>query len=122
MLINLVRNAVEAMAGSADARGRDLDPASPATMVEIEVADSGAGIAPEHLDSLFSEFMTTKSGGMGLGLPISRTIVEAHGGKIWAENRPRAAAPSSASPCRAARRAQKGRRRRGFNRAPGTLS
>ena len=57
-------------------------------MVEIAVADTGAGIAAEHLDSLFSEFMTTKSGGMGIGLPISRTIVEAHGGKIWAENRP----------------------------------
>ncbi|HYN46831.1 MAG TPA: ATP-binding protein, partial [Allosphingosinicella sp.] len=56
-------------------------------MVEIEVADTGAGIAAEHLESLFSEFMTTKSGGMGLGLPISRTIVEAHGGEIRAENR-----------------------------------
>jgi two-component system sensor kinase FixL len=57
-------------------------------MVEIEVADTGPGIAPGHMESLFSEFMTTKSEGLGLGLPISRTIVEAHGGAIRAENRP----------------------------------
>jgi len=86
VLINLVRNAVEAMAGSAE---REVVIATRAAdaMVEIEVADTGAGIAAEHLESLFSEFMTTKSGGMGLGLPISRTIVEAHGGAIRAENR-----------------------------------
>jgi len=57
-------------------------------MVEIEIADTGPGIAPRHMESLFSEFMTTKSEGLGLGLPISRTIVEAHGGQIWGENRP----------------------------------
>jgi two-component system sensor kinase FixL len=88
VLINLVRNAIEAMDGS---RRRDvLISAGPAAgeMVEIAVADSGHGIAPEHMDELFSQFMTTKSGGMGIGLPICRTIVEAHGGKIWAENRP----------------------------------
>ena len=57
-------------------------------LVEISVADTGPGIASEHKDSLFSQFMTTKSGGMGIGLPISRTIVELHGGTVWAENRP----------------------------------
>jgi PAS domain S-box-containing protein len=88
VLINLVRNAVEAMEGKADkdvlistrAAGRD--------MVEIAVADSGTGLGNGDVDSLFSQFMTTKTGGMGIGLPISRTIVEAHGGKIWGENRP----------------------------------
>ena len=59
-----------------------------ADWIEVSVADTGSGIAPEHLDSLFSQFMTTKTGGMGIGLPISRTIVELHGGQIWAENRP----------------------------------
>ena len=88
-------------------------------MVEIEVADTGAGIAPEHLASLFSEFMTTKSGGMGLGLPISRTIVEAHGGKIWAENRAEGGAVVPLHP--AARAAAQARSRR-FNGARESLS
>ena len=88
VLINLVRNAVEAMEGSTAREilvstrpaGRD--------MIEIAIADSGTGLGAADPDSLFSQFMTTKSGGMGIGLPISRTIVEAHGGKIWGENRP----------------------------------
>jgi signal transduction histidine kinase len=79
-------------------------------MVEVEVADSGAGIAPEHMGSLFSEFMTTKSGGMGLGLPISRTIVEAHGGEIRAENREAGGARFLFTLPRARRRAQKPRK------------
>ena len=86
VLINLVRNAVEAMAGSSR-REVVIATRLAGRMVEIEVADTGPGIAPEHVESLFSEFMTTKSEGMGLGLPISRTIVEAHGGTIRAENR-----------------------------------
>jgi two-component system sensor kinase FixL len=87
VIINLVRNAVEAMAGSAR-REVVITTRPTGAMVEIEVADTGPGIAPGHMESLFSEFMTTKSEGLGLGLPISRTIVEAHGGAIRAENRP----------------------------------
>ena len=86
VLINLVRNAVEAMAGSAP-REVTIATRLAGAMVEIEVTDTGPGIAPDNMESLFSEFMTTKSEGMGLGLPISRTIVEAHGGAIRAENR-----------------------------------
>ncbi len=87
VLINLVRNAVEAMEGSAvrevviSARRIEND------MIEVRVDDTGPGIEPDQIETLFSQFMTTKSGGMGVGLPISRTIVEAHGGRIWAENR-----------------------------------
>jgi len=88
VLINLIRNAIEAMALDGGRREIAIS-ARPADgeMVEIAVADTGPGIPPEHLDELFSQFMTTKSGGMGLGLPICRTIVEAHGGTIQAENR-----------------------------------
>jgi len=85
VLINLVRNAVESMDG--DAGEVLISSRSEGRMIAIEVSDSGAGIAPDQFERLFSEFMTTKTEGMGLGLPISRTIVEAHGGKIWASNR-----------------------------------
>lgn len=87
VLINLVRNAVEAMAGS-PRREVVIATRLAGRMIEVAVTDNGPGIAPAHMGSLFSEFMTTKSEGMGLGLPISRTIVEAHGGEIRAENRP----------------------------------
>ena len=83
VMINLVRNAVEAMAGSGR-REVTIVTRLVGQMIEIEVADTGPGIPPEHMDSLFSEFMTTKSEGMGLGLQISRTIVENHGGRLWA--------------------------------------
>jgi PAS domain S-box-containing protein len=86
VLINLIRNAIEAMGQSAK---REVVIATRAKdkMVEIEVADTGSGLAVEDPDQLFSEFLTTKASGMGLGLPISRTIVEAHGGQIEARNR-----------------------------------
>jgi two-component system sensor kinase FixL len=55
---------------------------APDNMVEISVADTGGGIAPEIADQLFQPFVTTKSHGMGVGLSISRTIIESHGGSI----------------------------------------
>jgi len=82
VLLNLMRNAIEAMEGS---QRRELVLATaPAAndMVEISVTDTGPGIAPEVGAQLFQPFVTTKRQGMGVGLSISRTIVEAHGGTI----------------------------------------
>jgi two-component system, LuxR family, sensor kinase FixL len=88
VLLNLLRNAIEAMEGSPK---RELViSAAPADdhMTAISVADTGCGIAPEMTTQLFQPFMTTKRHGLGVGLSISRTIVEAHGGLIGAEPNP----------------------------------
>ncbi len=104
VLINLVRNAVDAMEYGTEREVVISTRAIADDLVEIRVADTGPGIAPEHIDRLFSQFMTTKSGGMGIGLPISRTIVEAHGGTISGANRPEGGAVFSFTLPRARRR------------------
>ncbi|MGE5722581.1 MAG: sensor histidine kinase, partial [Sphingomonadales bacterium] len=85
VLINLIRNAVEAMDGS---ELRELVISStlqdPET-ARVSVRDSGPGIAPEIADQLFQAFVSTKGSGMGLGLSICQTIIEAHGGRIKAQ-------------------------------------
>ena len=86
VLVNLLRNALEEMARAGSAERRIVlaaRPAEAAGMIEFAVADSGPGIAPEIAERLFTPFATTKEGGMGLGLSVSRSIIDAHGGQIW---------------------------------------
>lgn len=89
VLVNLIRNAMESMIETAKERRLDIATAAGAgDVVEVSVADTGPGLAPEVASHLFQPFVTTKRKGMGLGLSICRTIIEAHGGKIWVEDRP----------------------------------
>jgi PAS domain S-box-containing protein len=93
VLLNLILNAVEAM-GSVEARARELliSTEQDHTGVLVAVRDSGPGIDATHLERVFEAFYTTKSSGVGMGLSICRSIIDAHGGRLWAEpNEPRGA-------------------------------
>jgi len=86
VILNLAMNAIDAMAAVVD-RPRELRIRSgqpDGDHVTIAVQDSGVGIEPDDLDRLFNAFFSTKPGGMGMGLSISRSIVEAHGGRLSA--------------------------------------
>jgi PAS domain S-box-containing protein len=88
VLINLMMNGMEAMASVTD-RARELGIRSwsdDAEQVFVAVQDSGVGIEPDHMDRLFNAFFTTKPAGMGMGLSICRSIIDAHGGKLSASN------------------------------------
>ena len=85
VVLNLIRNAVDAMLES-DQRNLTVTVVpSDNDMALISVADTGPGVSEDVVDQLFQPFITTKRSGMGVGLSISRTIVEAHGGRIWVE-------------------------------------
>ncbi len=89
VLLNLIMNAIDAMSSTAKGE-RQLTIACEVDAeagVEITVEDTGSGIDPAYLDRIFDPFFTTKSEGMGLGLSICRSIVEGHGGKLWASPR-----------------------------------
>jgi two-component system sensor kinase FixL len=88
VLLNLIRNAMDAMEAT---QARDLAiSVTPVgdNLVRVSVSDTGSGIGPEVAEQLFQPFVTTKRHGMGVGLSISRTIIEAHGGRIWVEPNP----------------------------------
>ena len=95
VMINLIMNAIDAMSGDGDADIRELHITSSydrSEGVRVTVRDSGPGVVVEQLADLFKPFYTTKPGGMGMGLSISRTIIEDHGGRLWTSaNEPRGA-------------------------------
>ena len=91
VVLNLILNAAEAM-GSVEAGARELliSTEQDHTGVLVAVRDSGPGIDPAHLERVFEAFYTTKSSGLGMGLSICRSIIDAHGGRLWVEaNKPR---------------------------------
>jgi len=85
VVINLIRNACEAMSHSPERRLVVSSAADRPGFVRVTVSDTGPGVSPEMVDQLFTAFVSTKEEGMGLGLSICQTIVEANGGRIWME-------------------------------------
>jgi signal transduction histidine kinase len=91
VLLNLTTNAIESMATTDGARALGLTSEIHASGgVLVSVKDTGTGVAPEDVDRIFAPLFTTKGHGMGMGLSISRSIIEAHDGRLWsAPNAPR---------------------------------
>jgi len=94
VMLNLILNAIEAMTG-VDDEVRELvisSESSPAEGLCVAVSDSGPGVAPEDRDRIFESFYTKNAGGLGIGLSICRSIIEAHGGRLWVDaHQPRGA-------------------------------
>ena len=88
--LNLIINGTEAMETADHPSGelRILTAKHDKNAVRVSVRDQGTGIDEDHITGIFEAFYTTKSEGMGMGLSICRSIIEAHGGRLWAENNP----------------------------------
>jgi two-component system sensor kinase FixL len=88
VMLNLMRNAIEAMEDSERRELTIITAAAEPGMVQVGISDTGSGIAEDAIESLFQPFVSAKRNGMGIGLSISKTIIEAHGGRIWIEPNP----------------------------------
>jgi two-component system sensor kinase FixL len=90
VLMNLILNGSEAMGVSsrADANELSIRTSSDGKQVEVQVRDAGVGLDSESVNRIFDPFVTSKADGLGIGLSISRSIVEAHGGRLWATQNP----------------------------------
>jgi signal transduction histidine kinase len=84
VLLNLLRNASDAMSGVDGPRQLTIKTRPEADGVRLSVQDTGVGFEPEHINKIFDAFYTTKSDGMGIGLSVSRSIIENHQGRLWA--------------------------------------
>jgi signal transduction histidine kinase len=90
VVLNLVRNAMDVLEAG-PAQGRELiirTRADSGGIIELTVEDTGEGLGADGGERIFETFFTTKADGLGIGLPISRTIIEDHGGRLWASPRP----------------------------------
>jgi two-component system sensor kinase FixL len=88
VITNLIRNSIDALEGVAQREIVISTDRADDHAVEIAIADTGPGLAPEIADKLFHPFVTTKPTGLGIGLSVCRSIVDAHGGRLWASDNP----------------------------------
>ena len=85
VLLNLLRNAIEALAGIAGERAIAISVRERAAEIEVAIRDTGVGLSLQAVHNLFEPFQTTKADGTGIGLALSRAIVQSHGGRLWAK-------------------------------------
>jgi signal transduction histidine kinase len=83
VLMNLILNGIDAMKDTSGEHELTITSAADDARLVVSVSDTGGGLLPEHVDQIFNAFFTTKDHGIGMGLPISRSIVESHGGRLW---------------------------------------
>jgi C4-dicarboxylate-specific signal transduction histidine kinase len=83
VVMNLMLNGIDAMKDTSGPHELTIASGADNARLVISVRDTGAGLLPEHVDQIFNAFFTTKDHGIGMGLPISRSIVESHGGRLW---------------------------------------